>query len=177
MVVERQQMHPALGDIGQRHVQRIEVVGLPPQVRPHVAGPASPIQRVEDGAPHRRPAQSGLPRQGDAVKRGGDAIGQQLPLGLLQCSGHRKLHAGTRLQLAFERIAMKIDDTRHHQQPARVKCPEARAAGPDFADDTVLDEHFGLMQRTIQQHAPAFDQHVGQLRSVGSNTSWTRGVG
>ena len=46
------------------------------------------------------------------MKRGGDAVGQQLRLGIGQRDVGRKIHTGPRLQLPFKGIAVDVDDAR-----------------------------------------------------------------
>ena len=50
------------------------------------------------------------------MERGGDAVGQQLRLGVGQRDVGRKIHTGPRLQLPFERVAVDVDDAGQHQQ-------------------------------------------------------------
>ena len=126
MVVEGQQMDAAGFDIGQGGVQGIEVVRLPPQMDAHVAGPGAGGQCRQQGAPGGQAAQPRFPRQRHPVEGGGDAVGQQLGFGVPQGQVGWEVDAGTGLQLAFERVAVQVDDAGQDQQAGGV---EARAGG------------------------------------------------
>ena len=113
----------------------------------------APAHRVV--APLCQAAQSGLPRQGDAVERGGDAVGEQLQLGVRQGDVGGEIHAGARLHLAFERVAVDVDDARQHQQASGV---EAHAAGWSGRADPV-DPPAGNGQ-VDRLHAIGRQQHL-----------------
>ncbi len=156
VVVERKQMNPPGADIGECGVQRIEVVGLPAQMHPHVAGPASGGQRVQQHPPGLDAAQARLPGQGDPVEGGGDAVGEQLPLGLGKRQADREVDAGPRLHLPLEGIAVDVDDPRQHQQAAGVEIVTRRAAS-QRGDHAVFQQQIALVQPPAREHAPAGD--------------------
>ena len=66
-------------------------------------------------------AQPRLPRQRHAVERRGDAVGEQLRLGVAQRDVGREIDAGPRLHLPLERVAVDVDDARQHQQAGRIE--------------------------------------------------------
>ena len=76
------------------------------------------------------------------MKRGGDAVGEQLRLGIAQREAGREVHAGPRLQLPFEGVAVQVDDTRQNEQAGCVEAP-ARAVA---VDQTVSDRNVSLHQ-------------------------------
>ena len=100
----------------------IEVEGLEAQMQARVAGEAGAhVVQLGDEAPRRgRIAQARLPGIGQAVIGGGDAVGEQLPVGLQQRQLVREAHAGARHQLPLERVAMQIDHAGQDQQSRRV---------------------------------------------------------
>ena len=112
------------------------------------------------------------------MERGGDAVGQQLGLGIVQRDISRKPDAGTWLQLPLERITMDIDDAWKYQKPARIKFQSTPVA-VDTGDASVLDRDVhhllavGPQQDTSAGDAQLFHHFVFQ----GSKTICTRGVG
>ena len=153
-------MHPPGLDIRHRRVEGLQVEGLPTQMHPHVADPAAGIQRIQQSPPALQATQTRLPGQSNAVKRGGNAVGEQLRLGIVQRQGSGETNAGAGLKLPLERIAMNIDDTRQHQQPGRIQGAAVRnnTGGTIFHNDqSILQRQIGNRQPAIpQQHATTF---------------------
>jgi len=174
MVVEADQADAAGLDVGQGHLECREIVHLPPHVHPHVAdhGRAEGGEGIEDAAPGVRAAQAGLPGEGDGVERGGDAVGEQLRLGVAQRQRGRKVDAGAGLQLAFERVAVQVDDPWQDDEAAGID-GGAGLVGRVESDDAAgveVDRGFGLA--AIGQQDPAaekvhhnwFSSHAGGRR-------------
>ena len=65
------------------------------------------------------------------MERGGDAVGEQLRLGITDRDLGGELDPGPRLHLPLERVAVQVDDPRQHEQAARV---QRRAAAGAIAD-------------------------------------------
>ncbi len=86
-----------------------------------------------------------------------------------------KVHAGARLHLPLERIAVQVDDARQHQQFFRVERPgigRRRTVEPDHP--AVGEQQVGRSEPVFGQHPPA-ENLDGP--GHGSKTSCTRGVG
>ena len=111
-------------------------------------------------------AQARFPRQRHTVERGGDAVRQQLRFRLVQRDIGSEADAGSRLQLALERIAMDVDDTGQHQQTARIQFRSAPVAA-DAGDTPILQRQVHcLLAVRAQQYPPARDpQSVHRSRS------------
>ena len=112
------------------------------------------------------------------MKRGGDAVGEQLGFGVVQRQGGREIDAGARLDLTLERVAMDIHDAGQHQQAGRVQ-RRAGAGGADCRDGSVFQGDIGnCLGAVVQQHTAAVDRQVlHRIGFHGSNTICTRGVG
>ena len=81
----------------------------------------------------------------DSVSRNARSTGKSTP--------------GPRLDLAFERVAVQIDDARQHQQPGRIE-PEPATAIADAVDQAVLDGQIRFHQSIRgQQHGSVRDTH------------------
>jgi len=78
----------------------------------------------------------------------------------------------------LQNVAMNIDDARQHQQTPRIEFRTA-ATTIEASDTPILQQHIGcLFAVRTQQHPPAGDpQSVHRVRSQGSKTICTRGVG
>ena len=181
VIVERQQMHAPGLDVGDRSVQCVEVVRLPPQMHPHVAGPgrrhparsAARCQAVRLRSPGSHDSVTPwnavvmpLASNCGSVSRNASAIGKSTP--------------GPRLDLTFERVTVDVDDPRQHQQSGRVEAKPA-AAGP--ADASIRPSLTAQIGWPPDHPAPAATgppvirnrRHAGP--SHGSKTICTRGVG
>ncbi len=62
------------------------------------------------------------------MERRGDAVRQQLRFRVVQRDIGSEADARSRLQLPLERIAMEVDDSRQHQQTARIQLRAAPVA-------------------------------------------------
>ena len=62
------------------------------------------------------------------MKGGGDAVGDELPVGVAQRKRRVEADAGPRHDLAFETVAMDVDDAGQHEQAVGVD--DLRAARP-----------------------------------------------
>ncbi len=112
VLVEGEEVDPALGEPSLDLVDHIEIEGLEAQVQPRIAAEmrARGGKRRQKVARCLGAAQSRLPGQGQTVIGGGDAVGEQLPVSLDEGRDGGKMHAGARHELALEGVAVKIDD-------------------------------------------------------------------
>ena len=93
------------------------------------------------------------------MERGGDAVGQQLRLGVAHGGRDGERDAGAGLDLAFERIPVQIDDARQHQQPGRIEPPVRFEIGADPGDAALGQQHVGHWLHAVgQQHPSPGDQ-------------------
>ena len=74
------------------------------------------------------------------MEGGGDAVGEQLRLGVVQRDVGVEIDTGARLQLAFECVTVDIDDTGQHEQTSCVDLLAAAAAAvaADAGDDAIV---------------------------------------
>ncbi len=124
VVVEGEQIDPLRLDPAGDRLFGIEIKSLVPQVQPRVGGKARPQRRhrIDQRVRVLGAAQARLPRPGDAVKGGGDAVRDQLPVGVDQRHVDRKVDTGARHHLPLERIAVQVDDAGQHQQVGVRRC-------------------------------------------------------
>ena len=94
--------------------QGLEAKGLPPQLQAvfHCQARGQRQKPVQHGIAHGDRAQARLPRQGQGVVGGGDAVGGQLAVGFQQGRVQGKINTGARHQLAFKGIAVDVDNSR-----------------------------------------------------------------
>ena len=90
----------------------------------------------------------------------------------------RKIHAGPRLHLPLERIAVQVDDARQHQQPGRIEATARQPKPPIRSIRPSCEQQIRLHQSIRrQQHRPAGDMQDPCNDLHGSKTICTRGVG
>ncbi len=163
MVVEGQQPDPALHQPGPHVGGAVHVVGFVAQVHPGVAQQpgAQPLQRVQHLDHRVAPPQARLPRVGDAVEGGGDAVGHHLAVGVQQAHVHRQPDSRPRHDLALEGVAVQVDDAGQDQAavriPGGVRLPRRRfAEGGDVAavhgDGAGPDRSVGLQGSATRQN-------------------------
>ena len=145
VVVEADQADPAGSDVVQRHLECGQVVHFPAHVHPHVADGVRPgcLEGVDDLAPALRAAQAGLPGKRDGVHRRGDAVGQQLCLGVAQGERDREIDPWPWLELALEGVAMKVDDAGQDMQTARIEAAWCPGRSADSGDEPGIDGNGG----------------------------------
>ena len=137
MVVEGKQVDAALrqplGDLG----LGVEIVGLVPQMEAGVGGEvrALPLDRLQQPPRIVAAAQAWLPRPGRGVEHRGDAVADDLAVGVGKRDVDREIDPGARHHLPLEGIAMQIDDAGQYQQAARIeRQPRTAARRIDLRD-------------------------------------------
>src|SRR3954452_4848263 len=95
------------------------------------------------------------------MKYRGDAVADRLAIAVGERHVDPKVDPGARHHLSLEGIAMQIDDSRQHQQVARVDrqpCPAAR--GIDLWDVRSGHEKRRFRELGADQGSPALDEYV-----------------
>ena len=96
----------------------------------------------------------------------GDAAGKQLPVGVRERHRQREVDARARHDVAFEAVAVIVDDTRQHEAAGDIEA--GPGAGGEAGDHAVVDMDIGRLEATVgHQHAAAqkVQRHI-TIRSV-----------
>ena len=123
---------------------------------------AQSLDRGEHSARIVGAAQARLPRPGDAVIHGGDAVAHRLPVAFHQRHVDGKTDAGPRHQLPLECVAVDIDDTGQHVQAARIDAAAVAGLAADGTDRTVrfVDVDGRVAPCAADQCLSALNSHV-----------------
>ena len=125
VVVEHHITHPPVRQPRRQIREIVEHVRFQPQLRDQVGGKAA--ARRADRREHARreigAALAAFPAPELCQDRGGDAVRGQFGLGGEQTFGEVAHHAPARRQVAFEPVAMGIDDPRQDDEPPQIDGP------------------------------------------------------
>ena len=93
------------------------------------------------------------------MEDGGDAVGEGLAIALEQRDIERKRHARPWHQLAFEGVAVDVDDAGKNEKAPGVDRTFGRRIHADPGDDTRLgaEVHAGVFKTAMHQRTRPFD--------------------
>ena len=164
VIIEGDRVDPAAGEPRQDLELGIEVVGLVTKVIARVGAKPRPqaLDAVENRARIVRPAQASFPRPGHAVKDGGDAVGDGLPIAFEQRHIDRKSNPRPRHHLSLEGIAVDVDDPGQDQKAAGVDRPLGARLRADAGDHPglAIQINAGLLESAPDERATPFDAHA-----------------
>ena len=107
------------------------------------------------------------------MKGGGDAVRDQLPVGVDQRHVDRKVDTGPGHHLPLERIAVQVDDARQHEKVGCVDAERGSARRTADVDDLAVgDSEGGFDQLAADQRLAAFDCVYRSLFQCVVTVSW-----
>ena len=116
------------------------------------------VECCNEGAGIGQAAQTRLPRHGQAMEGGGDAVGDKLTVNGGQRDFGWDRHPWARHQRLLESVAMDIDDAGQHIKPARVDA--GGVGGRAVGEDPARDRHRGIGESAVHQRVATLDQPV-----------------
>ena len=128
MIIEGEQCDAACSDPGRNLGLGFEVEGFIAQMQARIAGKPrpQPFQCIHQGAKCVASAKPRFPGICHGMESGGDAVGDELSVGVGQRDVDAKADAGSRHDLTLEGIAVEIHDARKEKQIPRARAVAAR---------------------------------------------------
>jgi len=164
VIIERDRIDAAPCEPVRNLDLRVKIISLVPEMKPGIRRKArtQSFHRGQNAASVLRPTQPRLPRPGDTVENGGDAVRDGLAITFDQrdVEGHR--NAGTRHDLPLEGVSMNIDDSGKDSETPRIKRAALALFGADLGDNAIhsADVDGGIFQPATEQNAPAYDANI-----------------
>jgi hypothetical protein len=158
VVVEREQVDLAGFDPALDLVDGVQIEGLLPEVQARVAGELAlqRVQRAEEGERRVATPQARLPRAGERVEGRGDAVRDELAVGVAKRDAWIEADPRARHELPFEGIAVQIDEARQDQEAIRAQRDGVAHRLAEALDSLGPGDEIGQLDRAVgQQHAAA----------------------
>lgn len=165
VLVEGEEIDLALGEPGLDFAHRVEIESLETQVKPRIAAEARPrgAERGQEVARRLGAAQARLPRESEPVIGGGNAVGEQLPVGLDEGRDGRETHTRAGHQLMLEGVAVEVDDAGKDDE-WRFRRP---AGFGHRGDAALFDGDLGRPNRAVGEEGAAGEAGEGHRRPLG----------